>query len=108
MDGDCCVCRASRAWCEVRDREGRIRFHDFRATDDAELPAPRERLETSMWVRGSDGVLLQGFEGWRTILGVLPRWRWLARATRFPPLRWLGPPFYRLVARNRHRLRLRR
>ena len=101
MDGDCSVCRASMAWCEVRDRGERVRFHDFRAAADDDLPAPREVLEASIWVRGPDGALHEGFEGWRTILGALPRWRWLAHATRFPPLRWLGPPIYRLVAGNR-------
>jgi predicted DCC family thiol-disulfide oxidoreductase YuxK len=57
-----------------------------------------------MWVRTAEGELLAGFEGWLRLLSVLPRWRWLARISRVPPLRWLGPPIYRLIARFRHRL----
>ena len=103
MDGDCPVCRASRAWCEMRDRGERVRFRDFRTAADADLPAPRDVLHASMWVRGPDDALHEGFEGWRTILGELPRWRWLAHVTGLGPLRRLGPRIYRLVARNRHR-----
>jgi predicted DCC family thiol-disulfide oxidoreductase YuxK len=103
-DGNCEVCRRSRVWCEERDSQGRLRFIDFRAASDDELPVPRHELESSMWVRARDGALSSGFDGWRQIVSSLPRWRWLARLTGLPPFCWLGPPAYRLAARLRSHL----
>ena len=104
MDGACGLCRSSQRWCEARDREGHVRFIDFRTTDDGALPLPRSSHETSMWVRDDDGSLLEGFAAWRRIMAELPGWRWLARIASLPPFTLIGPPFYRLVAANRRRL----
>lgn len=103
-DGQCPLCRASRDWCAVRDPDGRLEFRDISAAPDAELPVPRPAAEASMWVRGADGTPLGGFAGWRRIMAELPRWRWLARVTGAAPIRWLGPPVYRLIARARSSL----
>jgi predicted DCC family thiol-disulfide oxidoreductase YuxK len=100
-DGQCPLCRASRDWCATRDPEGRLEFRDFRAAAELELPVSRAAAEASMWVRGADGALSGGFAGWRRILAELPGWRWLALVSGAPPLRWLGPPAYRLVAHAR-------
>jgi predicted DCC family thiol-disulfide oxidoreductase YuxK len=101
-DGRCPLCRASRDWCAARDSDGRLEFRDFGAATDAEeLPVTPADAEASMWVLGADGALAAGFAGWRRILAELPGWRWLARVSGAPPLRWLGPPLYRLVARAR-------
>ena len=104
-DGECAVCRSARNWCESHDRAGRLTFRDYRTTDDRELPVPRSAVETSLWVRDPRGRLAGGFDGWRMILAELPSWRWLARLTGMPPLSWLGPPVYRVVARSRRALR---
>lgn len=106
MDGDCSVCQASQAWCETRDDHHRLDFRDFRRPPDERLPLSPSEHEASLWVRDADGVLHRGFEAWRLILRELPGWGWLAALTGLPPLRWLGEPVYRFVARNRHRLPL--
>lgn len=103
-DGACPLCVRSRRWCQQRDRAVNIRFRNFRAIADSELPLQRVRMEESLWVRRADGAMLDGYEGWREILAVLPGWRWLAIVSGLPPLSWLGPPVYRFVARHRHRL----
>ena len=104
MDGSCRVCQASQAWCELRDPGERFRFRDFRSAARDELPMSAADHEASMWVRDGDGRLHRGFAAWRLIMSELPRWRWLAAVTGLPPLRWLGEPLYRLLARNRHRI----
>jgi predicted DCC family thiol-disulfide oxidoreductase YuxK len=104
IDGACPLCARSRRWCEERDRAVKIRFRNFRAIADYELPLQRARMEQSLWVRRADGAMLDGYDGWREILALLPGWRWLAVVSGLPPLSWLGPPLYRLVARHRHRL----
>ena len=101
-DGDCELCRRSRAWCEVRATPSRLRFIDFRALPDGQLPVPRSELESSIWVKTDDGDFLRGFDAWRQVLLAVPRWRWLAWLSGIPPLRWIGPPFYHLVARVRN------
>jgi len=104
MDGDCHICQRSQRWCEQHDPEGRVQFHDFRILDDRSIPVARRDLEESMWVRDGDGHLLAGFDAWRRIIAELPGWRWLARLSALPPVSWVGPTLYRLIARNRHRL----
>jgi predicted DCC family thiol-disulfide oxidoreductase YuxK len=106
FDGGCALCQRSRSWCETEDDNQRLRFVDYRHVTEGELPVSRHRLEAAMWVRTNEGELFAGFDGWLRILSELPRWRWLARVCGVPPLRWLGPPVYLLVARWRHRLPL--
>jgi len=106
MDGDCRVCRLSQRWCEWRDLKGRVAFHDFRVLDNPSIPVARRDLEESMWVRDGDGRLFAGFAAWRRIMAELPGWRWLASLGGLPPVSWVGPTLYRLIARNRHRLPL--
>jgi predicted DCC family thiol-disulfide oxidoreductase YuxK len=101
MDGECVVCRSSQQFCEKRDPEGRLRFHDFRVAADADLPLDRVAHETSMWVRDGNGTLIEGFAAWRRIMAELPRWRWLAALSGIAPIRWIGPSLYRLVAKFR-------
>ena len=104
IDGDCRLCQRSRAWCELRAGDDHIRFRDFRSAADPDLPVTRGDLEKSMWVRDESGHLVEGFGAWRAIMNELPGWRWLAWLVAVPPMRWLGPPIYRMIARNRHRL----
>jgi len=103
-DGDCAVCQRSRRWCEAKDEHERLQFIDFRVATDEQLPVARDELESAMWVRSEDGRLLAGFDGWREIMAALPRYRRLAQACGTPPIRWLGPPIYSLIARFRHLL----
>ena len=104
IDGECGLCQRSRDWCELRDSNDRIRFTDFRSAADPDLPVKRGDLEESMWVRDESGRLLKGFAAWRVIMSELPGWRWMAWLVAAPPFRWLGPPIYRMIAENRHRL----
>ncbi len=106
IDGDCGLCQRSRVWCEIRDSDDRLSFTDFRSAADPDLPVTRGDLEESMWVRDQSGRLLEGFAAWRVIMNELPGWRWLAWIFAVPPLRCLGSPLYRLIAKNRHRLSL--
>ena len=106
MDGDCRICRLSQRWSKRRDPEGRVKFHDFRLSDDRSIPVARRDLEESMWVQDGDGRLFAGFAAWRRIMAELPGWRWLASLGGLPPVSWVGPTLYRLIARNRHRLPL--
>ena len=104
MDGACPVCRRSQAWCEVRDPQQRMVFRDFRRTADPDLPVERRSHEESMWVRTEAGSLHEGFAAWRLIMSQIPGWRRLAQITGLPPISWLGPPVYRIIARFRKRL----
>jgi predicted DCC family thiol-disulfide oxidoreductase YuxK len=101
MDGNCGLCQESRKWCETRDRDGRVRFIDFRAASGNVLPLAREDHESSMWVRDRTGVLLGGFAAWRRIMAEIPGWRWVARLASLPPMTLVGPPLYRLIASSR-------
>jgi predicted DCC family thiol-disulfide oxidoreductase YuxK len=101
-DGGCGLCVSARRWAQARDRNQRLVFRDFTAPAlQTALPLDREQLAIEMVVRTEDGRILRGFEAWLTVLGALPRWRWLAQVLVKPPLRWIGPPAYRFVGRHR-------
>jgi predicted DCC family thiol-disulfide oxidoreductase YuxK len=101
IDGDCRLCQRSKAWCEHRDRNARIRFSDFRSAADSDLPVHRTDHEASVWARSASGELLGGFAAWQRIVAELPGWRWLATTCSIPPLNLVGPPLYRLIAKIR-------
>lgn len=104
FDGNCSVCQRSREWCEARDTHQRLWFMDFRAATADQLPVPQQDLESSMWVRDTDGELIAGFEGWRRIVLEMPRWRWLSHVAGIVPIRFAGRLVYSLLARFRHLL----
>ena len=104
-DGRCPVCQSARAWAGRRDRGQRLEWID--ATDPMSadrLPATAAELARAAWVRRGDGTLARGYAAWLAVLAELPGWRLPARALALPPLAWLGPPIYRLVAAHRHEL----
>jgi predicted DCC family thiol-disulfide oxidoreductase YuxK len=104
-DGECRLCTASRQWAESRDSERRLAFKDVNDPAVAKnIPVVAERLREAIWVRLPEGKLESGFYGWLEVLRALPGWGLVARLIGLPPLRWIGPPVYRVVARHRHLL----
>ncbi len=102
-DGRCSFCQWARSKVERFDVAHRLEFRDYHQ-HAAEAPFPFTDLDRAMHVQTPDGHWHVGFFGWLEILRVLPRWRWLARVMSVPPLRWIGPLLYRLVAGNRYRI----
>ncbi len=102
-DAACSFCQ----WAQTRttrwDTAQRLEFRDYRA-HAAETPFALAELSRHMHVRTPDGRWHVGFFGWGAVLKALPRWRWLGHLLAWPPLRWLGPPGYALVAGNRYRI----
>jgi len=105
-DGACELCRRSRAWVELRDKNNQLCFIDFRTANPKELPFSDDALATEMWVRELNGTFLSGYSAWLRVLAELPGWRAVAALGALPPLSWMGPPAYRCVARYRDRLPL--
>lgn len=88
---------------ERHDRDHRLEFRDYHERS-TETPFALSDLSQAMHVQTPDERWHVGFFGWLEILKALPRWRRLGRVLALPPLRWLGPPVYRLVASNRYRI----
>ena len=104
-DGGCRLCVASRRWAEARDRAHCLQFHDLDPqASEALVAGGGEQPALEMVARTGEGRLVTGFDAWLAVLAVLPRWRVVARILAAPPLRWLGPSLYRVVARHRRRL----
>src|SRR5207237_479473 len=103
-DGSCPFCQWSRGRAERYDRKGFLEFRDYNIPATArETPFSDAELAKEMHVLTPDGSWYGGFFAWLEILKVLPRWRRLGRLLGKLPFRWLGPPLYRLIARNRYR-----
>lgn len=105
-DGQCPLCRWTRARVEPWDRDARIQWLDYNDPQVLKRAAPhafREMAE-EMHVRRADRTWSMGFRGWIDVLRVLPRWRWLAPVLSIWPFTSLGPIFYRNLARRRYQL----
>lgn len=105
-DGQCPLCRWSRARVEPFDRDGRIEWYDLNDPVAIRRAAPHTfaELAAEMYVRRADGSWSKGFFGWLDVLRVLPRWRWLAGVLSVWPCNSFGPVFYRWLARRRYTL----
>lgn len=106
IDGQCNLCRWSRAHIEPYDRDGRIEWLDYNRPEAQERAAPHTPAEMAeeMHVRRADGVWTKGYHGWLDVLAVLPRLRWLSRLLARQPFTTVGPVLYRWLARRRYRL----
>lgn len=105
-DGQCPLCRWSRARVEPLDTEHRIEWLDLNDPEAQRRAAPHTfaELVEEMYVRRADGGWSKGFSGWIELLRVLPRWSWLARVLALWPFKSVGPVFYRWLARRRYTL----
>src|SRR3954465_5029371 len=103
-DGSCPFCQWSRHQVERFDPERRVEFRDYNNPAAArETPFSDTELAKEMHALTLDGRWSEGYFAWIEVLKVLPRWRWLGKLLGFVPFRWIGPPLYRLIARNRYR-----
>lgn len=92
-DAECSLCQAARSWVERRDAQGCILFQ----------PANSNIPSESRVLTVHDGIGDRpGFDGWVTILEQLPRWRRLAPALAWKPVRRVGSAIYAVVAAHRH------
>jgi predicted DCC family thiol-disulfide oxidoreductase YuxK len=104
-DGRCRFCELARRSIERYDTDHRLDFRDFNDPQiAAETPYTTERLREEMHVRAPDGSWHTGFYGWIAILSALPERRWLVHLLGLPPMRFMGPAFYRYVARHRYQI----
>ena len=84
-DGSCPICRTEIDFMRRRDRDGRVEFADI-AADPAVLPAEltSERAMARFHVRGADGSIRSGADGFAAMWSELPALRPLARVARLP------------------------
>jgi predicted DCC family thiol-disulfide oxidoreductase YuxK len=93
---------------ERHDHQHRLEFRDYNDPEVArQTPYDAAELAREMHVQAADGKWFAGYRAWMEVLLVLPKWRHVARIGSLPPMKWLGPAFYRLVAANRYRLQRR-
>jgi len=109
FDGDCAFCTRAAGWLERRVAAD-VSVLPWQRTDLAALGATPERAQTEvLWaepgarrsvnIRGGASAVSAALQHSRARL-----WRLAGHALARPPLSWLAPPVYRLIARNRHRL----
>ncbi len=103
-DGDCAFCTSSVRAIE-RHLHPRCTARPWQFADLATLGVSRERAEHEvLWVT-PHGVVYGGAQAVaKILLASRGAWRVAGALLMLPPGRWIGPPLYRLMARNRHRL----
>ena len=104
-DGSCPFCLWSRRKVEAYDRNHFVEFRNYNDPAVArETPYADSALAAEMHVLAPGERWFGGFLAWLEILKVLARWRWLGKLLGYVPFRWIGPPLYRGIARNRYGL----
>ena len=85
FDGECPIC-TSEMQGYARHGEDKVRLHDCTG-DDLPEDVDRQAALDALHVRLPDGSLVTGWAAFIAIWERLPRWRWLAMATRPAPIR---------------------
>ena len=107
-DGGCGFCTASAHWVSRRwtgaDPPRAVPWQHLSAEHVARLQlTPDDFARSAWWV---DGDRVEG--GFRAIalalVAIHGPWAVVGRILLVPPVSWIGPPAYRVVARHRHRL----
>lgn len=109
FDGKCGFCQSSVAWLQRFDRNGThltyVPYQDEALLQREAPEADPRRADTEMLLRAPDGSVHGGFFAVRQLCRVLPLLWWALPFVYFPVLStWMGPPIYRLIARNRRRI----
>jgi predicted DCC family thiol-disulfide oxidoreductase YuxK len=107
-DGECGFCTTSAAWVSKRWPEGEgARAVPWQHLSNDELDAmalgPDELARAAWWVEGDrhdEGARAVA----RALLATEGPWAIVGKLLLLPPLVWLAPWGYRVVARFRHRL----
>jgi len=104
FDGDCAFCTSCAAWAR-RHLKGGVVTAPWRELDLAVYGLfPADAIKAAWWV-DPDGRRRRGYFALAKVLQESGgAWRALAAVFLAPPLRWIGPGAYGLVARHRHRL----
>ncbi|MCZ2827131.1 MULTISPECIES: thiol-disulfide oxidoreductase DCC family protein [unclassified Modestobacter] len=104
FDGDCAFCTRC-ADVARRLLPADVQVVPWQFVDLAEIGVSAERAQTEvLWV-GRDGAVTGGAPAVARALRAAGRPWWLLGAVlAAPPVRWVAPFGYRLVAANRHRL----
>ena len=104
FDGDCAFCTSTATYL-ARRLPPDAAAAPWQHIDLVALGATPDRAQREvLWIdqagtRGGASAVAA------TLRACRPRtWRAAGRALDLPPLRWLAPYLYRLIARNRHRL----
>lgn len=103
-DGGCDLCAGAVAWALRRDALGLLRPVPVPSDEATRLlgaDAARHALE-SLHAWSERGGLVTGSDAVAALLARLPRWGWAGALLRWPGVRSLARPAYRMVARRRH------
>ena len=104
FDGDCAFCTSSARFIERRIPTT-ARVVPWQRTDLAALGLTDAECEEAVQWVSPDGAVSAGPEAiGRLLVDAGSFWRPLGWLLLAPPLSWLAPPVYRLIARNRDRL----
>ena len=105
FDADCGFCSWAATQLDRLDRGHVLRILPLqRAAMELKDPPRPEVLLDTMHVRTRDGQWERGGAALIRIAAAVPLLRPLAVAGRLPLVRWAFEAWYRLIARNRHRL----
>jgi len=106
-DGSCGFCTRAAMWLSRHTGDNPIELRasqEMNADQFCALGLTQDQAKVSVWWIDENRLL----NGHRAISAALKScrrgWRRLGQLIDAPPFRWIGPPIYRQIARNRHLL----
>lgn len=106
-DGQCGFCLRSLLLLRHFDDTRRLLFLDGNEPSNVEsltqVTHSQPDLGRAMWAVQS-GRAFEGYHAFRVAVLALPRLRWLGMIMTLPLAMLVGPPIYRIIAKNRHKL----
>jgi len=109
FDGKCGFCQSNIAWLQRFDpKDTHLTYVPYQEVDLLKRLAPEadpERAHRELLVRTGDGKVAGGLDALRIVARLLWRMWFMLPLLYFPVLSsLLGPPVYRLIARNRRKI----
>ena len=106
-DGDCAFCTRSKDWIMARITDGSVALpaQKIPPVRRKDLGLTDEDLATAAYWVDADGRTFRGARGiGHALRHARQPWRSVGALLGTPPVAVIASPFYRVLARNRHRL----
>ena len=103
-DGQCGMCVGFVRWMERCDRNGAIIWTAYQSLETPPVGVTWDGLERAAYFVSDTGEVTEGFYAIRSLLHRVPKLALIGLLLSLPGSALVGPPVYRFIARNRHRI----
>jgi predicted DCC family thiol-disulfide oxidoreductase YuxK len=106
-DGECPICSGLKSFAETRSEHRQLNFISYHSDTLSELSPnlTQEEASQSLYLITEDG---KQHKGARAVFEIMSQLQGLmgiiGNILKLPPFYWIAEPFYRVVAKHRHKI----